>query len=683
MKKTNLKIILWVASLLVVYGCYKEDVSELYSRQYIVTFKKAVDDIQKDIDDLRDLYNSLNNKPIATNVEYERDPQGDIVAVKVTIDKKEFKIPYPKTPKPATISISGDGFWVINGVKTTTPVNIKGDKGDKGDKGEDGTDGQDGKDGQSPIVGVKLDTDGNYYWTIQMPNETTPKWLTDAKGNKVKANGDKGDKGDKGEDGQPGTQSFVTNIEEKDNPDGTKSLLIHTRDNKVYTIPLTQTEIALKLVLDQMKSTNPVLGTNATSIMLNATGVLFFDDINQSVTIPYQEKNVTNIVLNAPTGWTINKNLTDKTITLIAPSMSKAISSSTSMEGELIVFGLDEKGKSVSQSLKIALKRKIYYSYFYYPLRVIETDRPNSPSNSLSLEGISPTFIQSFYRIKQGSSVYEHIGNADDAVVSASLGQLKTKDPNFAIDKKAEYIDKSFSILSAIYDKKYTDYVQLNIGADGQPKSRALAVKELPTEIVVPEMANQKQRLVKPVHYNTYMTLHPFRVNETLNNEIIRLRRVASKVIVSIPVDTYKTIMGITGDIDLDKVGFQLTNSNQFVTSEFNRYNRVTTDVKKEYDGVTLEIKDNNLHCEFAVFGTSDNNFRLYLLYDNQKKKKWQRINYVNIDPIHRDYVVTIRITNGVFEDFTGGNSMKDYIGIHSAEESTQTAYKNGELVNP
>lgn len=39
-----------------------------------------------------------------------------------------------------TISISEDGYWVIDGVKSTTLAQgVKGDTGDKGDSGEPGT----------------------------------------------------------------------------------------------------------------------------------------------------------------------------------------------------------------------------------------------------------------------------------------------------------------------------------------------------------------------------------------------------------------------------------------------------------------------------------------------------------------------------------------------------------------
>ena len=66
-----------------------------------------------------------------------------------------------------------------------------------------------GKDsGDAPVIGVKQDTDGCYYWMLD------GEWLTDEKGNKVKAQGTDGKDGVDGEDGTNGTDG-------KDGADGT------------------------------------------------------------------------------------------------------------------------------------------------------------------------------------------------------------------------------------------------------------------------------------------------------------------------------------------------------------------------------------------------------------------------------------------------------------------------------
>ena len=55
--------------------------------------------------------------------------------------------------------------------------------------GKDGQAGSDGDDGTTPSIGVKQDTDGIYYWTLN------GEWLTDDHGNKIKAEGADGNDG--------------------------------------------------------------------------------------------------------------------------------------------------------------------------------------------------------------------------------------------------------------------------------------------------------------------------------------------------------------------------------------------------------------------------------------------------------------------------------------------------------
>lgn len=58
--------------------------------------------------------------------------------------------------------------------------------------------GQDGKDGYTPEIGVKQDSDGIYYWTLD------GEWLTDENGNKIKAQGTDGQDGQNGTNGEEG-----------------------------------------------------------------------------------------------------------------------------------------------------------------------------------------------------------------------------------------------------------------------------------------------------------------------------------------------------------------------------------------------------------------------------------------------------------------------------------------------
>jgi len=64
--------------------------------------------------------------------------------------------------------------------------------------GEDGATGAAGKDGSTPVIGVKQDTDGRWYWTID------GEFMLDSKGEKVLAAGQDGAPGADGEDGEDG-----------------------------------------------------------------------------------------------------------------------------------------------------------------------------------------------------------------------------------------------------------------------------------------------------------------------------------------------------------------------------------------------------------------------------------------------------------------------------------------------
>ena len=82
-----------------------------------------------------------------------------------------------------------------------------------GEDGKDGTNGQNGQDGHTPKIGVKQDSDGNYYWTID------GEWLTDDNGNKIKANGTDGKDGENGTNGNDG-QNGENGTDGKNGTDG-------------------------------------------------------------------------------------------------------------------------------------------------------------------------------------------------------------------------------------------------------------------------------------------------------------------------------------------------------------------------------------------------------------------------------------------------------------------------------
>ncbi len=90
----------------------------------------------------------------------------------------------------------------------SSPITIY--HGTDGKDGQDGKDGADGKDGHTPIIGVRKDVDGIYYWTLD------GEWLLDDSGKKIKTEGRDGEDDKDGEDGQPGADGVTPELKIED-----------------------------------------------------------------------------------------------------------------------------------------------------------------------------------------------------------------------------------------------------------------------------------------------------------------------------------------------------------------------------------------------------------------------------------------------------------------------------------
>ncbi|MCR5245024.1 MAG: BspA family leucine-rich repeat surface protein [Bacteroidales bacterium] len=133
------RILAFAAAALAIVSCY--DDSALESRldaldAKVAALQSAVDKINSDISSLQTMVLALQNNVNVTDV-----------------IKRE------------------DGYVITFSNGTSASIS----------NGKDGTDGTDGKD--APIVGIQLDSDGLYYWTLTVDGITS--WLTDINGNKM------------------------------------------------------------------------------------------------------------------------------------------------------------------------------------------------------------------------------------------------------------------------------------------------------------------------------------------------------------------------------------------------------------------------------------------------------------------------------------------------------------------
>ena len=167
--KQLFKIAAFVGVMLMVVSCY--DDSKIWNKlddheARISSLEKICKDLNTNVTALQGLVDAVQNKDYVTSV----------------------------TP----ITSGGENVGYTINFSKGEPITIyHGEKGEKGDKGDKG-DSIKGADGHTPIIGVHLDADGVWYWTLDGD------WLLDQGGDKVKANGVDGMPGKDGEPGQEG-----------------------------------------------------------------------------------------------------------------------------------------------------------------------------------------------------------------------------------------------------------------------------------------------------------------------------------------------------------------------------------------------------------------------------------------------------------------------------------------------
>ena len=131
------KILFAICSAILAF-CSCSDMKELTGR---------VDDLENRVTYLEELCKDLN---------------GNVALIQAFVTAHENDL-YIKN-----VTEVSDGFTVTftNGLTYTLKNGEKGNKGDKGPQGDKGDKGDKGDDAVPPVVSVRLDTDGGYYWTL-------------------------------------------------------------------------------------------------------------------------------------------------------------------------------------------------------------------------------------------------------------------------------------------------------------------------------------------------------------------------------------------------------------------------------------------------------------------------------------------------------------------------------------
>ncbi len=206
--------------------------------------------------------------------------------------------------------------------------------------GKDGQNGADGKDSDYlPTIGVKQETDGIYYWTLN------GEWLLDANGNKIKAQGTDGKDGANGEDGEDGKDG----ANGENGADGiTPQLKIENDYWYVsYDNGASWTQLGKATGEDGKDGTNGTDGTNG------ADGKSFFQDVTQD------ENNVyftlaDGMVITVPKGLALSIEFAESDLVVMSPNSTReigyTITSATESVKVEVTSSADIKAKAVADN---------------------------------------------------------------------------------------------------------------------------------------------------------------------------------------------------------------------------------------------------------------------------------------------------------------------------------------------
>ncbi len=319
-----------VAALFLVVSCSKEyDDSALVGR---------VDELENRVQKLEQLCQQMN-----TNI-------SSLQTIVTALQNNDYVTGVtPITENGKTIG------YTITFAKAQSITIYHGKDGQNGADGKDGQDGTDGKDSNYvPTIGVKQDTDGIYYWTLD------GEWLLDDAGNKIKAQGIDGKDGVDGEDGTNG-ENGQDGEDGKDGTDGTNG--INGADGKDGITPQLKIEDDYWYVsydngvswtqLGKATGEDGKDGTNGTDGTNGADGKSFFQDVTQD------ENNVyftlaDGTIITVPKGLALSIEFAESDLVVMSPNSTREIgytvTSATEAVKVEVTSSADIKAKAVADN---------------------------------------------------------------------------------------------------------------------------------------------------------------------------------------------------------------------------------------------------------------------------------------------------------------------------------------------
>lgn len=439
------KILAFLVCTVTMFGCGYDDTN-----------------LRNEIDDIRDRLESLEATISSIN--------SQVTELKTIVD-------YLKGGKVVLNVLETENGYILemsDGSKLTITNGKDGKDGENGKDGKDGltpqigvkqdTDGEyywtvngewlldsngnkvranakDGQDGHTPQIGVKQDTDGEYYWTVD------GKWLLDENQNKIKAVGKDGEKGEKGDKGD----SLISSI-----TDGDTSVTIVLADG---------TELVL-----------PKLAGASLKFKLEGDAECYWGD---TLPLELEAENIISATVTTPDGWSGRVNLTSKKAFVTAPWVTE---NAAETEGYIGIIAVTKDNQSVVISKKISASYNLilntaYKTYSDLANHIVDEIIPQHATEDAPYDAILnfPSVNDAFFSLKltnalketvpsitmntHGSTFQFNIGASSTCLYDGVIYVNAGKDELFSAGgyiypKKASFVaNASFTRFNGIYSK--------------------------------------------------------------------------------------------------------------------------------------------------------------------------------------------------------------------------------------
>ena len=294
----------------------KSDVDDLWDQidsleGRIITLETTVSQLNTNVESLKTIVDALNNGwTISSVIEYSS-------YYNITFDNGRSILLNKDASAVSTpvISVKADAdgvyYWTVDGnwltvdgkkVCATGEKGEKGDKGDKGDQGETGATGETGAAGITPQLRINETTNE---WEISTDSGTT--WTSTG----VKATGSAGD-------------SFFKSV-----ASGDDEVTFTLADGTSFTLPKTDSVVPSFEVED---------------------GSSFSFAYEETKTYNVTAKNIESFSISKPDGWKVS--YTDATLTITSPAAENTYAETT---GDVSIFMVAKNGKSAIAKFPVSI----------------------------------------------------------------------------------------------------------------------------------------------------------------------------------------------------------------------------------------------------------------------------------------------------------------------------------------